>query len=293
MCVLNGKDGAPGCVSDLQRVGALRVCGATVVQHDAGFACARCGATRPLVCLHCHGSTFHSVRPGIRVRDDLEGCWLGGGRVGRRRPTWYPTSRCWWAPKRCCTHPRPRSADNTPSAWSLPRFDQELLAREAGGRAGAVVARAAPACSTTRSVARTDPAARAQVLDAAPVTRSSSSRPTPRRRPWGSHRSEGGGERRPRGRRRRAWRWRPRVTVLRTIADGTGAWCARRRSRRCAMRSRRPRSMPHAVGGACGSTSTPAGSDVRSDARSHARFRRRRRVAWRACTPCVTSAIRC
>ena len=56
------------------------MCGATVEQPPAGAAgreqaglhCAECGTERPLVCLHCHGSTFRAVRPGItRVRDDL------------------------------------------------------------------------------------------------------------------------------------------------------------------------------------------------------------------------------
>ncbi len=47
-------------------------CGATVEQRDDGFVCAHCDTTRPSVCLHCHGSTFRAVRPGItRVRDDL------------------------------------------------------------------------------------------------------------------------------------------------------------------------------------------------------------------------------
>jgi primosomal protein N' (replication factor Y) (superfamily II helicase) len=47
-------------------------CGATVEQTDAGLRCAQCGTERPSVCLHCHGSTFRPVKPGItKVRDDL------------------------------------------------------------------------------------------------------------------------------------------------------------------------------------------------------------------------------
>ena len=52
------------------------MCGATVEQRDgdehAVLVCAQCSTARPLVCLHCHGSTFRAVRPGVtRVRDDL------------------------------------------------------------------------------------------------------------------------------------------------------------------------------------------------------------------------------
>jgi len=73
VCVLNrrGRARLLSCrtCTELAR---CEVCGATVEQRDDGFACARCGTTRPVVCLHCHGSTFRAVRPGIaRVRDDL------------------------------------------------------------------------------------------------------------------------------------------------------------------------------------------------------------------------------
>jgi primosomal protein N' (replication factor Y) (superfamily II helicase) len=73
VCVLNRRGRARllacrGC-GELARCEA---CGATVEQRDEGLTCARCGAVRPLVCLHCHGSRFRAVRPGItRVRDDL------------------------------------------------------------------------------------------------------------------------------------------------------------------------------------------------------------------------------
>src|SRR5262249_18079009 len=75
ICVLNRRGRA--------RLLACRTCGelarcescrATIVQADDVFACARCGATRPQVCLECHGSTFRAVRPGTgRVRDELAG----------------------------------------------------------------------------------------------------------------------------------------------------------------------------------------------------------------------------
>jgi primosomal protein N' (replication factor Y) len=73
VCVLNrrGRARLLACrtCSELAR---CEVCGATVEQRDEGLACARCSTVRPLVCLHCHGTTFRAVRPGItRVRDDL------------------------------------------------------------------------------------------------------------------------------------------------------------------------------------------------------------------------------
>ena len=73
VCVLNrrGRARLLACrtCTELARCEA---CGATVAQRDEGFVCARCATTRPVVCLHCHGSTFRAVRPGItRVRDDL------------------------------------------------------------------------------------------------------------------------------------------------------------------------------------------------------------------------------
>jgi primosomal protein N' (replication factor Y) len=73
VCVLNrrGRARLLSCRT-CRELARCEVCGATVEQRDAVFACARCGTTRPVVCLHCHGSTFRAVRPGIaRVRDDL------------------------------------------------------------------------------------------------------------------------------------------------------------------------------------------------------------------------------
>jgi len=47
-------------------------CGATVEERDGALACPRCEQIRPAVCLHCHGTRFRAVRPGVnRVRDDL------------------------------------------------------------------------------------------------------------------------------------------------------------------------------------------------------------------------------
>ena len=47
-------------------------CGATVSEDDAGLTCSRCDTVRPPICLHCHGTRFRAVRPGVtRVRDDL------------------------------------------------------------------------------------------------------------------------------------------------------------------------------------------------------------------------------
>ncbi len=77
VCVLNrrGRARLLACrtCSELAR---CEVCGATVEPRDgqdhSSLVCAQCATARPLVCLHCHGSTFRAVRPGItRVRDDL------------------------------------------------------------------------------------------------------------------------------------------------------------------------------------------------------------------------------
>ena len=73
VCVLNRRGRAKllACVAcgDLAR---CERCGATVVQHEGDLTCPRCEAVRPQVCLHCHGSKFKAVKPGVtKVRDDL------------------------------------------------------------------------------------------------------------------------------------------------------------------------------------------------------------------------------
>ncbi len=73
VCVLNRKGRARllACrtCSELAR---CERCGATVREDDAGLTCSRCGTVRPPVCLHCHGTRFRAVRPGVtRVREDL------------------------------------------------------------------------------------------------------------------------------------------------------------------------------------------------------------------------------
>lgn len=79
-------DGGRGAVCVLNRRGRARLlachscgelarcerCGATVAQSDDRFVCARCGAERPPVCLHCHATRFRIVRPGVqRLREEL------------------------------------------------------------------------------------------------------------------------------------------------------------------------------------------------------------------------------
>ena len=73
VCVLNrrGRARLLACRT-CRELARCERCGATVEQRDDGFVCAHCDTARPSVCLHCHGSTFRAVRPGItRVRDDL------------------------------------------------------------------------------------------------------------------------------------------------------------------------------------------------------------------------------
>jgi primosomal protein N' (replication factor Y) (superfamily II helicase) len=73
VCVLNrtGRARLLAC-NTCRELARCERCGATVQQRDDGFLCAHCDTERPLVCLHCHGSRFRALRPGIgRVRDDL------------------------------------------------------------------------------------------------------------------------------------------------------------------------------------------------------------------------------
>jgi primosomal protein N' (replication factor Y) len=50
------------------------VCDAAVRLADDGtLSCRRCGTVRPAVCLHCGGSSFANLRPGVtRLREELE-----------------------------------------------------------------------------------------------------------------------------------------------------------------------------------------------------------------------------
>jgi primosomal protein N' (replication factor Y) len=73
VCVLNrrGRARLLACRT-CRELARCEACGSTVEQRDHGFVCASCTTARPVVCLHCHGSTFRAVRPGIaRVRDEL------------------------------------------------------------------------------------------------------------------------------------------------------------------------------------------------------------------------------
>ena len=103
--------GAPARVPDVRRAARCERCGATVrARTTPGLACSRCGTARPPICLHCHGTTFRAVRPGVstRPRRPRGAAPAGDGRRGRRRDaTRCPTPTCSSAPKRCCTACRP------------------------------------------------------------------------------------------------------------------------------------------------------------------------------------------
>lgn len=75
VCVLNrkGRSRLMACTS-CGEVAHCERCEASVVLSDAGtFDCARCGATRPPVCLACGGTSFKNLRAGVtRVREELE-----------------------------------------------------------------------------------------------------------------------------------------------------------------------------------------------------------------------------
>ena len=75
VCVLNrkGRSRLLACAhcSELAR---CEVCDAAVSQDDGGsLVCARCGAERPTVCLHCHRTKLKNLRVGVsRAREELE-----------------------------------------------------------------------------------------------------------------------------------------------------------------------------------------------------------------------------
>src|SRR5262249_18218417 len=73
VCVVNRKGRAHLLVcGQCGRIAQCEVCGAAVVEADAGFACRRCGTERPRVCLHCHSTRFSGRRPGVaRLRDEM------------------------------------------------------------------------------------------------------------------------------------------------------------------------------------------------------------------------------
>jgi primosomal protein N' (replication factor Y) len=73
VCVLNrtGRARLLTC-GRCGRIAQCEVCDAAVVEGETGFACARCGTTRPRICLHCHSTRFSGRRPGItRVREEI------------------------------------------------------------------------------------------------------------------------------------------------------------------------------------------------------------------------------
>ena len=94
VCVLNRKGRARllACrtCGELAR---CEQCGATVREDDDGLACSRCGTVRPPICLHCHGTRFRAVRPGVtRCATTSRRC-----SRGRRSPPSTPR------PRRCPT----------------------------------------------------------------------------------------------------------------------------------------------------------------------------------------------
>jgi primosomal protein N' (replication factor Y) (superfamily II helicase) len=73
VCVLNrtGRARLLTC-GRCGRIAQCEVCDAAVVEDETGFLCARCSATRPRICLHCHGTRFSARRAGItRIREEI------------------------------------------------------------------------------------------------------------------------------------------------------------------------------------------------------------------------------
>jgi primosomal protein N' (replication factor Y) len=75
VCVLNrkGRSRLASCVA-CGEVATCERCQAAVVQVEPGtFACPRCGAERPAICLHCGATRVRNLRLGVaRAREELE-----------------------------------------------------------------------------------------------------------------------------------------------------------------------------------------------------------------------------
>ena len=74
LCVLNrtGRSKHLACVA-CGELARCAVCEASVEQPALDLGCRRCGATRPVVCLHCGATAFKNVRAGVtRVREEME-----------------------------------------------------------------------------------------------------------------------------------------------------------------------------------------------------------------------------
>lgn len=81
LCVLNrrGRATVLACRS-CRELARCEHCGAAVREGTSlhgtsdALVCPSCATERPLVCLHCGGTRFHAVRPGVgRARDDVAG----------------------------------------------------------------------------------------------------------------------------------------------------------------------------------------------------------------------------
>jgi primosomal protein N' (replication factor Y) len=74
VCVLNrrGRNRLLACAA-CNELARCERCGAVVEEtEDGALQCARCGAERPVICLHCHATRLKGLRPGVaRVRDDV------------------------------------------------------------------------------------------------------------------------------------------------------------------------------------------------------------------------------
>ena len=73
VCVLNrrGRARLLACRT-CRELATCERCGAAVRETEGSLDCPVCATQRPSVCLHCHGTRFRPVKPGVaRVRDDL------------------------------------------------------------------------------------------------------------------------------------------------------------------------------------------------------------------------------
>ena len=126
------------------------------------LACAQCATVRPMVCLHCHGSTFRAVRPGM-AHAARRPRRAAAAHRGRRRSTPPPTT-CPTSPVLVGTEAVLHRVAGPVGLVAYLELDQELLAPRARAAEQALwlLVRGARLLGDGGPPARADPPARAR-----------------------------------------------------------------------------------------------------------------------------------